>query len=293
MKVSSSRNVWLFFAAVYAASAVLFLPVLLSGRGMAVPANSVLVALVTFVPSVMGVVFTYRTKGPHERPDFWRRTLRWPRGRTKAALAGLVLLPSMVVTSFAVVALISGAPTSLAYAAELLTDGKTLLVFLFVEFTFGALSEELGWRGYALDELQARWGPLAASLVLGLIWAVWHTPCYLIPGLAQYENGGLFSWTYAGFLIAVPVGSVLHTWVYNRTGRSILVAGILMHGAQNATLVVLGGIFDRFRLPPAFWPVFAVVAGVIAFLLVRTQALAAVTGEPGEGRGPQLATRIV
>ncbi len=69
-------------------------------------------------------------------------------------------------------------------------------------------------------------------------------------------------------------------------------AGILMHCAQNATLVVLGAICDRFRLPLAFWPVFAVVAGVTAYLLARTEGLTAVTGEPGEGRGSQPAMRI-
>ena len=43
-------------------------------------------------------------------------------------------------------------------------------------FLVGGLAEEIGWSGFALDPLQARWGPLAAGLVLGAVWVLWHYP---------------------------------------------------------------------------------------------------------------------
>ena len=85
--------------------------------------------------------------------------------------------------------------------------------------------------------------------MLGFIWAFWHTPAFLIPGLSQYEMGGIVSSTYVFFILSVALGSVLITWVYNNTRRSILVAGFLMHFAQNASLILLGGIFDGFTMP--------------------------------------------
>lgn len=54
---------------------------------------------------------------------------------------------------------------------------------LFLIFFIGALGEELGWSGYALDPMQQRWGALAASVILGLVWATWH-----IAGLAQTQR---------------------------------------------------------------------------------------------------------
>lgn len=45
----------------------------------------------------------------------------------------------------------------------------------------GPLSEELGWRGCALDALQTKWGALASSLVVGFFWSVWHVPLFFIP----------------------------------------------------------------------------------------------------------------
>jgi membrane protease YdiL (CAAX protease family) len=268
MEKSRFLNVWLFFASVYLVSAVLYMPVILSGQGMSTPQNKALIILFTFVPSLMGILFTYLTKGPEERRDFWRRAYRWPRGRTMMALTGIFLTPLITFTSFVIASHLSGTGYSLAYAARVFTDWKALLVYLFVELTFGAISEELGWRGYALDELQSRWSALRSSLVLGLIWALWHTPAFLIPGLSQYEMGGIFSWPYISFILSVAMGSVLITWVYNNTGRSILVAGFLMHFSQNATLIMLGGIFDAFTMPPAYWAVMLVETAIAAGLVV-------------------------
>ena len=267
MKKPRSLYVWLFFASVYLVSFLLYVPILVSGQGLSTPLNKVLMAMVTFAPSVLGVLFVYLTKGPEERRDFWRRAYRWPRGRTKMALLGILILPFITITSFLITSSTDGRGLSLTYATRLFTDWKALLVYLFVELTFGALSEELGWRGYALDELQSRWSALRSSLVLGFIWAFWHTPAFLIPGLSQYEMGGVFSWPYISFILSVAMGSVLITWVYNNTGRSILVAGFLMHFSQNATFILLGGIFETFTVPPAYWTV-ALIETAIAVALV-------------------------
>src|SRR5688500_12130455 len=50
--------------------------------------------------------------------------------------------------------------------------------FVYSLLLAGALGEETGWRGFALPHMQTRLGPLAASLVLGLLWAFWHVPLW-------------------------------------------------------------------------------------------------------------------
>jgi membrane protease YdiL (CAAX protease family) len=269
MRKQAKLNVWWFFAAVYALAAILYLPILLSGKGTSTLPNQVLMVMITFLPSSLGILFIALTRGTEARRDFWRRVVRWPRAHTGIAILGIFLLPFNVFITFLLAAWSGNHPIDLTYAATLFTDWKALLGFLFVELTFGALSEELGWRGYALDELQSRWGALTSSLVLGLIWAFWHTPAFLIPGLAQYSAGGLLSWEYPSFLVSVILGSVIHTWIYNNTGRSILAAGILMHFSQNAAMVFLGGIFDGFSLPVNFWLLLPVVTALSVFLLVK------------------------
>jgi membrane protease YdiL (CAAX protease family) len=197
------------------------------------------------------------------------------------ALAGLLILPFIVIISFLVSSFINGAQISLGYAVEVLTNWKTLITFLFVELTFGALSEELGWRGYALDELQSRWSALTSSLVLGFIWAFWHTPAFLIPGMSQHESGGIYSWAYVSFILSVTLGNVLITWIYNNTGRSILVAGFLMHFEQNASLIFVAGIFERSTMPPAYWTVVLVMSAFAAIMIVIIYGPKTLTHQPG------------
>ena len=85
-----------------------------------------------------------------------------------------------------------------------------LSTFVLTLFLLGG-QEELGWRGFALPRLQARFGPLAATAILGLIWSVWHLPLGPLAMIVPF------------FL------APFYTWLYNRTG-SVLLA-ILLHAS--------------------------------------------------------------
>jgi membrane protease YdiL (CAAX protease family) len=177
-------------------------------------------------------------------------------------------MPILTVISYFVALKLANQRFTLEYGLEMLSQLPLLAQFLLVEFFLGAVSEELGWRGYAIDEIQKSSTALKSALIIGVIWAFWHTPSFLIPGLSQYENGGLMSWNYIGMMVGVTAGSVLHSWAYNNTGRSIAVAGVLMHFTQNATLIFLGGIFDYHTTPTLFWPVLAVLTIITACIIV-------------------------
>lgn len=80
--------------------------------------------------------------------------------------------------------------------------------------------EELGWRGMALPLLQRRYTPLAASLILGVIWAVWHAPAFLLSGTPQS------AWSFGPYFIAVVSLSVIITPMFNAAHGSILIAAL-------------------------------------------------------------------
>jgi len=107
-----------------------------------------------------------------------------------------------------------------------------LLVFnLFYTLFSGPLSEELGWRGFALPRLQSRFSALLSSIILGFVWVFWHLPLYFIPPqrIAIYI-----------FIPLVLVISILMTWVYNNTSGSVLLT-IMMHFSFNFDMAFIVG----------------------------------------------------
>jgi membrane protease YdiL (CAAX protease family) len=89
-----------------------------------------------------------------------------------------------------------------------------------VAMVLGSISEEIGWRGYALPRLQARHGALKASVIIALVWTVWHAMMFAAVGI-QLD-------TYALMIPYFIAGSIVFTWLYNRTGGS-LPALVLAH----------------------------------------------------------------
>ena len=88
--------------------------------------------------------------------------------------------------------------------------------------------EEMGWRGYALPRLATRFGFASASLMLGLVWGVWHLPLFFVAGLGNYGQ------SFPVFVLGSTMLSVAIAWLYAHTNGSLLLA-MLMHSAANQT----------------------------------------------------------
>lgn len=84
-------------------------------------------------------------------------------------------LPALLYAVVTLVLQLFGSPTDWSLAIARWPDYLT--TFVFVLFLGGAL-EEPGWRGFGLPVLQARYSPVRATLILGLVWGVWHIPVY-------------------------------------------------------------------------------------------------------------------
>ena len=153
-----------------------------------------------------------------------RFPLRW--------LLPIFLIP-LIIPALAIMLyrLLGGVPPDLPVLSQ---PWLILTTFVFM-FLIGGGPEEFGWRGYALDRLQARWSPLVASLILGVIWGVWHTPLFFIRSTAQYYT------PYWAFMLLAVSFSILTTWVYNGSGKNFFAAW-LFHGAINTGLELFPSI---------------------------------------------------
>ncbi len=116
---------------------------------------------------------------------------------------------------------------------------------LLAKLPLGPMAEELGWRGFALPRLQRKMSALNASLLLGLLWALWHLPAFWVPGAALPLDQ---TPSLAGVILyAVDVMgvSIIFTWIYNSTRGSLLI-DFLFHAAYNALPVSLFVATDIF-----------------------------------------------
>jgi membrane protease YdiL (CAAX protease family) len=90
----------------------------------------------------------------------------------------------------------------------------------------GPLGEEFDWRGIVLPTLETRFSSLWASLILGIIWTVWHLPLFFIPNSAQHSLPfGMYA------LLTIPL-TLLITWVYHGSADSLMLV-MLFHAAVN------------------------------------------------------------
>ena len=124
------------------------------------------------------------------------------------------------------------------------------------------IAEELGWRGFAQPRLQARYGPLAGSLILGVGAALWHLPN------AVLGSGGLR--VFALQVVVVIMMVVLGNWFYNHNRGSVLIVA-LFHAAINTSgklVAPLLPIADRALLQQHVWMVMLAIMSLATLVLI-------------------------
>ncbi|MFF2830812.1 CPBP family intramembrane glutamic endopeptidase [Cellulosimicrobium cellulans] len=233
----------------------------LLGGDLADPVVFALFALGGFGPTLAALVL--RAAGRRSP-----RTARWgAAGRWLPAAVGIGAAPA-VLTALVVPSL--GGPTAdLSAGAAAVAGAGGPLLFALVSLCAGPLSEEFGWRGYAQPRLRRRLSPLATSVVLGAVWAVWHLPLFALTGTWQ-SSLGLVSVEAVLFLLAmIPLSSAY--WLVSERLRGGVPAAVALHLVGNAALTFLA-----VTSPPAM----AVYVGVI----VLTSVLIHLVTRPGAPR---------
>ncbi len=220
-----------FFVLAYAFSWIVWSPLILSKDGAGLlPFSSplpqlVLIPIGVFLgPTLSGFVMTGATEGRAGIRRLLRRIVLWRVG-FRWYLFALIGVP--VVMALGTVILPGG-------LASLLTLGPGYVLTYLVSFVpiaiiGGPLAEEPGWRGFALPRLQPLYGPLVGTLILGLLWGLWHLPLFLVPSWADTSGGSSLLNT-VKFVVTLTAFAIVFTWVFNNTKGSVLMA-ILVHAS--------------------------------------------------------------
>jgi uncharacterized protein len=131
----------------------------------------------------------------------------------------------------------------------------------------GPLGEELGWRGFLLPRMLDQMPPLAAALIVGAIWMVWHLPAFIF--MSDLPQSGM---SLPIFVVGGLALSVFNTWLFLNARHSILIAGIIPHTIANAWGEAIG---------PMTWINAGVLTGgaVLLIWLIGLRDVAPATGQ--------------
>jgi uncharacterized protein len=236
-----------------------------------------------FGPLIAAIVMSAVVAGRTGVRQLLKRMVQWRVGLVWYAFA-LIGIPLLYIASIAAV------PGALAsFKAPELSTALMYPVFYIVLLAIGGpLTEEPGWRGFALPRLQQRWGPLVGTVILGLLWAAWHLPNYFRPDWAAVNGGLSFSGIVVFTIAAVSMSTIL-TWAFNHTGGSILMA-ILIHASLNFSQGLTGDLFPAAKNNEVA-PV-AALAVLAVLIVIATRGRLGYQGpEPAPSSAPAYSAR--
>ena len=213
-------------------------------------------------PLVGALVVTARAGGRAGLRDLLRRAVRGPPEWYWYALA--VLGYGVVPLGALGLHILLGYPRP-AVSADMLEFLPLMFPFMLLD---GPLNEEFGWRGVALARLQRHCSALAASVFVGISWALWHWPLAFLPGTLLYRV------PFVLYVVQVCALSILFAWLYNASGGSLLLT-ILFHASVNtwSTLLPTGLPAVSGEHLYALNVALVCLAAVILTLLVDVQTL--------------------
>lgn len=248
VRSNCARDLLLFFLLAYAVTWICFGTVAIKQISPSSPLGIVLILLGAFAPSIAALTVTARAEGKSGVLALLRRVAKW-QVAGRYYIFALTFTVAIKLTAAVIIRAATGAWPH--FGAEPLI----LIPFAIAISTPVQAGEEIGWRGYALPRLASRFGLAWASLILGVIWAMWHLPQFFIRG------GDSYGQSFVVFSVGVVAFSVVLAWLYWRTNGSLLLS-MLLHAAYNNSKDVVPST------SPGATSTFSLHASLVAWLSV-------------------------
>ena len=257
-----------YFALTFAVAWVLWAgAAALAGDAPATASDQLLFLPGAFAPGIVAVWLTWRARGTAGvkallRPLYqWQVSPRW-------YVFALGYMAAIKLTTALVHRALTGSWPPFGSSEWYVILGGTLASTVLL----GQSGEEVGWRGYALPRLAELYGLRMASVILGVVWALWHLPLFFVPAADTYGQSFLV------WAMGVTALSVAFAWLYAKTSGSLLLT-MLLHAAINQSLGIVSGALAgatnsfSLRASTTAWITLALLWTAAAYFLVRMPAL--------------------
>jgi membrane protease YdiL (CAAX protease family) len=236
-----------FFLITFAIAWACFIPVAANLIPYHSPQGGAVILIGVFAPSISALLLTARAEGRRGVRELVSGIGRWRvAGRWYVFAATYVIVVKLIVA--VVHRVISG-------TWHFGTLPLYVIPFAIAISTPVQAGEELGWRGYALPRMALGMGLGPASVLLGVIWALWHLPLFFLRDADTYGQ------SFFHYTLQVAALSVTLAWLYAKTGRSLLLC-MLLHAAVNNSKDIVPSV------TPGAMNTFTLRASLVAWLTV-------------------------
>jgi len=177
-------------------------------------------------PFLISLAMILASNNSDLKRDFVNRLFNPKLIQAKILLIFICIMPLSVVVSI-LISLVFGEPISQLQPAEGFSFSSgfvPVLLLLLMAATF----EELGWRGYAFDSLQARFTFFKATIIFSLLWSLWHFPLIFVNNSYQYKIMNDNIWFAVNFFVSIIPMGVIISWICAKNRKSVI-AAILFH----------------------------------------------------------------
>ncbi len=236
-------HVTLFFALSFILTWLFYGAIILLGLNPYSGTGMVLLICGGCSPTFVGLAMVLITYNKAEKIEYFRRCYQVKRIKASWWLFILLIFPAIFAVSILIDKLMGGVSPEMINLKFVLQNPVSFIPLLLISFMSGPFAEELGWRGYALEPLLQRFGFIKASLLLGVIWCVWHLPLYFMKETWHGQMGFRLSGFWMFLLMTLGM-TVIMSFVFVKTKHSILSA-VMLHLCSNFTAQLLAKTSDN------------------------------------------------
>lgn len=183
-------------------------------------------ALMAFCPLLAAVILVYKERKRQGVNELLRLALDVKKIKHKKWYLPIIfLMPVIAVLSYGYT----------KFTGVVISEPQTpvlSIVIFFIVYFIGAIGEEIGWSGYVIGPLQNRYGALKASLLLGIVWAIWH----IIPWSQTHQTPVWIIWQ----SVSTVLLRIVMVWLFNNTGKSVF-GMVLFHAMNNISPYLIPG----------------------------------------------------
>jgi len=222
-----------FYVLAFAVAWLGWLPMVAGSRGIA-PFNHPIIPMLLLLPAVgpglAAIIVMAATEGKASVNRLLKPLVQWRVGARLLVIA--VIAPALLLLAAQIVTQVLG----LTATPGLPTDNLIgMVIAVFVMAVFSNTWEEIGWRGFALPRLQQQHTAFVATLIVGVLWGLWHLPLFF------WLDNPMSNYPFLPWFIGTIALSFIYTWLYNTAAGSLLVV-TLFHVFSNTFGVVISGV---------------------------------------------------